>query len=78
MFRMMICHDGRCGCVLDDGMLDMFYFDGLWRWTGIVIYVTGGIIGVKTLIINGRSSLCATTSTMPHFTASILGATPHS
>ena len=47
--------------MLDDGMLDMFYFDGLWRWTGIVVYVTGGIIGVKTLIINGRSFLCATT-----------------
>ena len=24
MFRMMVCRDGRCGCVLDDGMLDMF------------------------------------------------------
>ena len=61
MFRMMICRDGRCGCVLDDGMLDMFILRDLWRWTGIVVYVTGGIIGVKTLIINGRSSLCATT-----------------
>ena len=24
MFRMMICHDGRRRCVLDDGMLDIF------------------------------------------------------
>ena len=24
MFRMMICRDGRCRCVLDDDMLDMF------------------------------------------------------
>ena len=24
MFRMMICRDGRCWCVLDDGMLDRF------------------------------------------------------
>ena len=62
MFRMIICCDGICGCALDDGMLVMFILMDLWRWTGIVVYITGGTIGVKTLIINGRSSLCATSA----------------
>ena len=41
-------------------MLDWFYSNGLYRQTGDVVYVVGDIFGVETLIINGRSSLCAT------------------